>query len=322
MRKIHITRAAFAASIVAVGFCGLAQAQSNVTMYGNIDVAINKETGTALQLGRGYNNWLGFKGQEDLGDGLATTFNLQTRFMPDTGAQERASTFWQGETTVGLKSANAGSLRFGRALTPLWNSIWAFEPWYNSGFNGSLASYQTGSYTSDGVTDAAIGYANFSRISNGVFYDSPTMSGFRFALAGQVERTSPTAPKRNIGTALNYSNGPLNAMFSWERNQNDDKIYAIGASYGFGSLTLMGSYARTTFVGSAAERVAVLAATYALGSNTIRAGYGKNNESGSHKTSLGYVHALSKRTNLYADLYQERTTQDTTGYAIGMNHTF
>lgn len=321
MRKSYVTQVGFAVSIIAAGFCGLAQAQSNVTLYGNLDVAINKETRGAVQLGRGYNNWLGFKGQEDLGGGLSTTFNLQTRFMPDTGAQERASTFWQGETTVGLKSGNFGSVRFGRALTPLWNSIWAYEPWYNSGFNGSLASYQTGSYTSDGVTDAALGFANFSRISNGIFYDSANISGFRFAVAGQVEKTSPAAGSRNIGAALNYSNGPLNAMLSYERNQNNDKIYAVGASYGFGNLTLMGSFARTTLVGNPSERVAVLAATYALGSDSIRAGYGRNNQSDAHKTSIGYVHPLSKRTSVYADLYREKTTQNTTGYAVGMNHT-
>lgn len=317
-----LQQAGFLASAIAVGFCGLAHAQSNVTVYGNLDVAINKETGAAAQLGRGYNNWLGFKGQEDLGGGLSTIFTLQTRFLPDTGAQERASTFWQGETTVGLKSANYGSVRLGRALTPLWNSIWAFEPWYNSGFNGSLASYQTGSYTSDGVTDAALGFANFSRISNGIFYDSADISGFKFAVAGQVDKTSPTASSRNIGTALTYGNGPLNAMFSYERNQNSDNIYAAAASYGFGNLTLMGSYARTNLEGGVAERVAVIAATYALGADTVRAGYGRNNESGNHKVSFGYVHPLSKRTNLYADLYQEKTALKTTGYALGMNHTF
>lgn len=319
--RSKVTKAGLVISAVAASLCGVAHAQSSVTVYGNLDVAINKQTGTSVTLGRGYNNWLGFKGQEDLGGGLATTFNLQTRFMPDTGAQERASTFWQGESTVGLKSQSLGGVRLGRALTPLWNSIWAYEPWYNSGFNGSLASYQTGSYSSDGVTDAAIGYANFSRISNGVFYDSPTIAGFRVALAGQVEKTV-SAKTRNVGTAINYSNGPLNAMLSYERNQNSDDIYAVGASYAFGSLTVMGSYARTELTGLAAERVAVIAATYAIGSDTIRAGYGRHNDNGNHKTSLGYVHPLSKRTNVYADLYQERTAQKTTGYALGMNHTF
>ncbi len=309
------------ATVIAAGFCGLAQAQSSVAVYGNIDVAINKQSGTSASLGRGYNNWLGFKGQEDLGGGVAATFNLQTRFMPDTGAQERSSTFWQGESTVGLKSTSYGSVRLGRALTPLWNSIWAFEPWYNSGFNGSLAAYQTGSFTSDGVADAALGYANFSRIDNGVFYDSADISGFRLAVAGQMEKTA-SARTRNMGTALNFSKGPLNALLSYERNQNSDDIYVVGASYAFGGLTLMASYARTELTGAAAERVGVVAATYAVGADTVRAGYGRHHETGNHKLSFGYVHPLFKRTNVYADLYREKTAQKMTGYAVGMNHTF
>jgi predicted porin len=307
--------------LLLVGAASQAQAQSNVTMYGNLDVAINKETNAALKMDRGYNNWIGFKGQEDLGDGLSAMFNLQTRFKPDTGAQERPATFWQGESTVGLKSASLGSLRMGRAVTPLWNNIWLFEPWYNSGFNASLASYQTGSYSSDGVNDVALGYANFARISNGVFYDSPDLSGFRFAVAGEVEK-NPAAKTRNIGISLNYGKGPLGAMASYERNAHNDNIYFLGGSYSFGALALMGSYAQTKLVGVNAEHLTVVAATYAVGADTIKTGYGHNQDSGNHKISLGYNHPLSKRTNLYADLYREKTTLNTTGYAVGMNHTF
>ncbi|WP_230411490.1 porin [Collimonas humicola] len=304
-----------------------AQAQTSVTMYGNLDVAIGKESGGAVVMGRGYNNWLGFKGQEDLGDGLAAIFNLQTRFIPGTGAQERPTTFFQGESTVGLKSS-AGSLRIGRAVTPLWNNIWLFEPWYNSGFNGSLASYQTGSYSSDGISDAALGYANFARISNGVFYDSPDFSGFRFAVAGEVER-NPLAKTRNLGISLNYGKGAAGAMVSYERNDNNDNIYFLGGSYGFGGLVIMGSYARTKLVGvnaaaagRSSERLTVLAATYAVGADTIKAGYGRNQDSGSHKVSVGYSHPLSKRTTLYSDLYREKIKANVTGYAVGMSHTF
>lgn len=305
-----------------------AQAQTSVTMYGNLDVSIGKESGGAIIMGRGYNNWLGFKGQEDLGDGLAAIFNLQTRFIPSTGAQERPTTFFQGESTVGLKSGSTGSLRIGRAVTPLWNNIWLFEPWYNSGFNGSLASYQTGSYSSDGISDVALGYANFARISNGVFYDSPDFSGFRFAAAGEVER-NPLAKTRNLGISLNYGKGPVGAMASYERNGNSDNIYFLGGSYDFSGLVLMGSYAHTKLVGvnaaaagRSSERLMVLAATYAVGTDSIKAGYGRNQDSGNHKVSLGYSHPLSKRTILYSDLYREKTKADTTGYAVGMSHTF
>lgn len=306
--------------LIAAAFCGLAHAQSNVTIYGNIDIGIRRESGTGATLGRGYNNWLGIKGAEDLGGGLAATFHLQTRFIPETGAQERASTFWQGESTVGLTSASVGSVRLGRALTPLWDSIWAFEPWSNSGFNGSLAAYQTGSYSSDGVSDVALGFANLSRIANGIFYDSPDIAGTRLSIAGQVGKDA-AARTRNLGAALNFDRGPMKALLSYERNQNGEHIYFLGASYAWGGLTLMGSYARTDLT-TMTERLAVIAATYALGADTVRAGYGRHGENGNHKLSLGYVHPLSKRTNLYADLYHERATRTMTGFAAGVNHSF
>jgi len=85
-----------------------------------------------MRLGRGQNNWIGFRGREDLGNGASVTFNLQTRFDPATGVAERDSTFWQGETTVGFSNPTLGSFRFGRAMTPLWEEKWPFDPWYAS----------------------------------------------------------------------------------------------------------------------------------------------------------------------------------------------
>jgi predicted porin len=301
-----------------------AYAQSNVTVYGNLDVAINKESNAALKMDRGYNNLIGFKGLEQLGGGLSTLFNLQMRFKIDTGEQERPQTFWQGESTVGLKSDTLGTVRVGRALTPLWNNVWLFEPWSNSGFNGSLATYQTGGFSSDGITDAALGYANFSRIGNGLFYDSPDFDGWRFAAAEEVERNAdPAAKSRNTGVSVNYAKGAIGAMVSYERNAKTDDIYFLGFSYAVGNLNAMGSYARTKLIDREQERLAVLAATYAVGIDTVKAGYGRNLVNGNHKVSVGYNHPLSKRTNLYADLYRENTAMsDMTGYAIGMNHTF
>jgi len=305
-----------------------AHAQTNVDIYGNLDVSLGKESGQSVAMGRGYNNWLGFKGQEDLGNGLSATFHLQTRFIPATGEQERSTTFFQGESTVGLKSNTLGSVRLGRAITPLWNHIWLFEPWYNSGFNGSLASYQTGSYSSDGINDVALGYANFSRIGSSVFYDSPNLSGFRLVMAGKVEK-SPFAKTRNVGMTLHYAKDALAALASYERNDNNDRIYFLSSSYTFSKLAIMGSYAQTKLVGTNAvaagrskERLMLLAATYAIGTDTIKTGYGRHQDNGNHKVSLGYSHRLSKRTALYADVYREKIVANKNGYAIGMSHTF
>lgn len=318
----RLTRPNVTALIIGATCAMPAPTQSSLDVYGNLDLGFAKESGSAARLDRGYNNWLGFKGQEDLGGGQYAIFNLQTRFNPDTGQQERPRTFWQGESTVGLKSASIGTLRLGRALSPLWHNVWAFEPWKNSGFNGSLSAYQTGRYSSDGINDAALGFADFSRISNAVFYSTPDLSGLTVHAASQVEKSNG-ADARTRGVSLNYARSPLATMFAYESNARKDDIYFIAASYQFGSATVMGSYASNKRVNADRERTFVLAGTYAIGSNTVRSGYGRNQENDNDKFSIGYVHSLSKRTRLYADMYRERTTLDErNGFAIGMNHTF
>lgn len=296
-------------------------AQASVTLYGNLDLGMNKESGRPARLQRGYNNWLGLKGREQLGGGVSATFGLQARFNPETGGQERRGTPWQGETSLGLESRRLGALRLGRALTPLWGNVWRYEPWQNSGFNASLAAYQTGSYSSDGVNDEALDYADFSRFSNAVFYSGPAFAGLNVDAAAAVERRG-AAPARPAGIALNLERGALKAMASFERNARRDAIRFVAASWQFGKLDLMASHAWNSLHGSGGERVMVLAATHAVGAGSVRAGYGRNPTLRMHKTSVGYVHALSPRTSLYADLYRERALSPLTGVALGMSHAF
>jgi predicted porin len=300
-----------------------AQAQSNVTVYGNLDIGLVKESGRTAKMDRGYNNWLGFRGKEDLGGGMSAIFNLQTRFAPDTGMLE-TGVFWQGESTVGLSSATAGTLRLGRALSPLWQTKWVFDPWYDSGTFGSISfPYQTGTFYSDRTL--ALGGANFARIGNGVFYDSPDFSGFQAHAVLEAEKAAG-ASDRSAGLSLNYVRGPLAAMLAYQNNAASDSINFVAASYNFGAATVMGSYAYGRILDAAgirqSERNWTLAGTYALGGDTLRAGYGRAQETGNNKVSVGYVHPLSKRTNLYADLYREKTAVNTNGLAAGMNHTF
>lgn len=297
--------------------------QAGVILYGNLDLGISKRSAAPLALERGYNNWLGIKGSEALASGLAATFHLQTRFNADTGGLERDNTFWQGESTVGVADAAHGTIRLGRALTPLWNNVWRFEPWLNSGFNGSLAAFQTGSYSSDGLQDAAAGYANFSRMSNGIFYESPKAAGWRLDVAGETERLA-AAMTRTSGVSLNYGHGPVAAMASYERNRVRDRIMMIAASWRVDKLTLMASHAHVRLDRGDTERATMLAGTYKLGDDTVRAGYGRNPARRSSKFSLGYIHALSLRTNIYTDLYRDRTTErgSATGAALGISHTF
>ncbi|WP_025918129.1 porin [Herminiimonas sp. CN] len=323
IKNIGIKQLCILPTIIAAAMATPAQAQSNLTVYGNLDIGLVKESGNPTKMDRGYNNWLGFRGTEDLGGGLAASFNLQTRFAPDTGAQE-TGVFWQGESTLGLSSTSIGRLRLGRALSPLWATKWTFDPWYDSGTFGSVSfPYQTGTFYSDPTM--ALGGANFARISNGVFYDTPDFSGFQAHAALEAEKAAG-ASDRAAGLSLNYGQGPLAAMLAYQKNAAADTIYFLAASYNLGAATVMGSYAQGKVQNGAGDRLRernwILAATYALGIDTLRAGYGRTEESGNHKVSFGYVHPLSKRTNLYADIYREKTLDSKNGFAAGMNHTF
>lgn len=319
-KTIPMPKTSVVALLIAAACAAQAQAQtSNVTLYGYLDLGLVKTSNTSTQVGRGYNNWLGFKGTEDLGGDLSAVFNVQMRFHPDTGMQERSTTLFQGETTVGLKSKSMGTLRIGRALAPLAAEKWVYDPWYDSGFMGSLEPYN-GTFNSDGLP--TVDYSNYSRVSNGVFYSSPSLSGFQLHAEAEIEQAAG-AKTRSKGLSLNYANGPLSAMLSYEKNHVEDDIAYVGASYKLGAFTVMGAYSKTNFDATSTTATSnLLAGTYALGADTVRLGYGRIKESGNHKVSLGYNHPLSKRTNVYADLYREKTTDRSNGVALGMNHTF
>ena len=67
---------------------GVAQAQTAVQIYGTVDAGITKQTNQTLNIGKRANNTLGFKGTEELGNGLKALFQLEIRYEPDTGALE------------------------------------------------------------------------------------------------------------------------------------------------------------------------------------------------------------------------------------------
>src|SRR3954467_12430742 len=97
-------------------FAGVAHAQTAVQIYGTVDAGFIKRTGQTLNIGKRAANTLGFKGTEELGNGLKALFQLEIRYEPDTGTNElatplntttgAAATFrplFQGQSRVGLQ---------------------------------------------------------------------------------------------------------------------------------------------------------------------------------------------------------------------------
>lgn len=334
-----------------LGACLSAQAQSNVQIYGSIDAGLIKRTGQKVAIGKRANNTLGFRGTEDLGNGLKALFHAEIRYEPDTGTVENgangaARPLFQGQTRVGLQGA-FGMVRLGRGLTALQESIIKFEPFHGlphvAGFYTDLA---IAGYTSEPLNMAG---NSKNRWSNALWYNSPEMSGFQLNLTvatreanngpAVVGRGTPANPqyRANAEASTNpysvsatYKRGPANFMVAMERNAVETDLWSVAASfYVIPALNLMASYQKQdedhTRAINAETRAWVLGANWTLGPGKLLAGYGRKRPDGAptvKQFSIGYEYSLSKRTYLYADASNKKSTSSAKYYAAGINHVF
>jgi predicted porin len=326
-----IASTAFAFATMAFLMAGTSvQAQSTVTVSGMVDLGVYRGFDKTKNVGTIQRSNLAFSGTEDLGGGLAATFKLSHRFEADTGRPEGEGSkpFWQGESTVGLKGG-WGSLRLGRALDAVWNNDWAYDPWYNFNRIASPAwQYWHYNYASSRTSNN--GAAEYGRLANGVFYDSPSFGGFAVHLSSAFEKsTGPGAGTgNNAGLSLNYDQGPVSVMLAHSKNSSDDTVTYLGAKYSFGDLSLMGAYDKSKYEAAVDSKAKVytLGATYKIGQAELKAGYGHLDVDGkkSQFVGLGGDYWLSKRTEVYVSAGRNKPNagSSSTAYGVGMAHSF
>ena len=161
MKKPHLTaatRATYAtfAAVLAVS-ASAAHAQSNVQLYGLLDLSVSStqapggRTTKTVDNGKMTTSHLGFKGSEELGDGLKAIFVLEHFLRADTGAAGRfdGDVFWARNAFVGL-TGSFGTLTAGRHTTPRFGgaviTLSAAPGEGNGGRNtGATISYSEGS---------------------------------------------------------------------------------------------------------------------------------------------------------------------------------
>jgi predicted porin len=352
MKKSLLALALFGA------FAGVAHAQSSVIIYGNLDAGLIKRTGTALNIGKRANNTLGFKGTEDLGNGLKALFQLETRYEPDTGTIEQGTggvqrPLFQGQSRVGLQG-DFGMVRIGRGLTAFQESSIAFEPFHGiptpQGFQADL---HVAGYTSDPLGLAG---NSLNRFSNAVFYNSPEfMGGWQLnatvgsretnqnpALVGTGTTAAPQYPANTVSSTLPYSmsltykSGPLGMMLASERNSIETHVWSIaGSVQATPELKLMASHTEQnqdhTKLINGGTKAWVVGANYTVGAGKVLAGYGQKSPEGAVKVkqlSLGYEYSMSKRTYVYVDASNRKAAATATApasintFAVGVNHSF
>jgi len=227
--------------IIAVAVAALAStaafAQTNVTVYGVVDVqqAFVKSSGVdgANQgsVGRldSHGNYIGFKGVEDLGNGLKAVFVYESALGTDNGGALSGGR----DSYIGL-AGGFGTIAAGNLTHPLR----AF------GAKVELLPGAAGFGTTASVTGTLVGIKTGAddRASNAVAYISPSFSGF--TVIGAYVNGELKANEADVTTySYSTSTGGSNAFTAY-KNTNA-KQYQIAAQYENGPLFVGAGYHKT-----------------------------------------------------------------------------
>ncbi len=344
MSKTNTTLAALALMAAAAA---PAQAQSTVTLFGVVDLALrsvkNNDTQQQLASSGLTSSRLGFRGVEDLGNGLKAGFWIEGALTPDDG--NATGQTWQRRSTISLMGG-FGEVRLGREKTPSAQNWDELDPFSETGIGSSsrLVPTSTAIATSVGILPTGGVYTNFTRANNVVAYYTPGTSGLFGHVA--VAAGEGTLGNKYMGARGGYRQGDLLISGSYGETQVtasvDAKLWDIGATYDLKFVKLFGFYAKLD-MGAAAQNNWQLGATVPMGSFLLRASYHAMEGEGTistrkaNKIALGGVYNLSRRSALYANYASIDNTNtnftvatgsaltpnnDSSAWELGVRHSF
>ena len=294
-------------------FAGAASAQSSVTLYGKVDLGVGKTANSAdKQVLDGSGSRVGLRGVEDLGGGMRALFGFEHRFSPDTGAQAGA-VMWNGYSTVGLGGA-FGTVNLGRQYTAAFSLAQnAFDPFGGDTVGGLRGASLTG-------TVARI------RTENSLRYDG-TFGGLK--VAADIAEVAAGGVDRPYSVAAQYAAGPVLVGLSYDNPTGaNDNLLTAGIGYTFGPARLTAAIGNGDTDANLKIKQALLGASVNVGAGQVLLGYAQQKlgtAATTKKSSIGYRHNLSKRTQLYTDFSRVNITASGTeknAYDFGVLHTF
>lgn len=318
-------------------FAGAAYAQSSVTIYGVVDTSISRidqgnESVTGMDSGNNAASRIGFKGVEDLGNGLKAEFVLENGINSDDGT---GGAGFSRLAFVGL-DGGFGKVRLGKQEIQTKEMLSQVDPFGAAGMVNAV------DFINGGGLD--------QRVGNQITWTSNNYSGFS-ATVGYIfgEQPGDNSAGRGYGLRLGYANGPLNVQFAYEKQNTtngagfefnaddgtidptdaadtDVKNALLGATYNFGAFKLHGIYGQNktddNLTGDSFKiRSYLLGVTVPFGASAIRAEYIRNDNrdidnADSNVYALSYTYAMSKRTTLYAT-YAHVSNDDNSDLGIG-----
>lgn len=333
--------------LIALAVAGLisapAMAQSNVQIYGVVDLGLefskmgdNKHRG--VNQGLLSASRLGFRGTEDLGNGLKAMFVLEYGITPDTGNGPTGAR----QSFVGL-DGGFGFVGLGRQYSPGHNILGTLDH-----FGGSTAFAPQLKVL--GAAESSIQNAGAGRINNSINYKSKNFSGLAFEAMyafGETNQVSNRSTGDIIGLGGSYKNGPIKAGLVYHQTErysgsDDRKEWMLGGGYDFGVVDVNATYTQVK-IDSVKNKVWYVNGKVPVSAaGSVLVGYSKlDHEDGdmdANVWTLAYTHSLSKRTTVYAgysrvsnkDLSTAKVSpnvntdigENSTGLFVGVRHTF
>ena len=363
-------------------FAGVASAATSVTLYGTVDAGyegwsygkdFSGYNSTFVQ-GSGAgpvagsksgnsegNSKIGVKGQEDLGNGLAATFQLEGEINGDTGS----SNLFNKESTVGLKGA-FGEVKFGRSKSQMELALGGVVPGHRVAdvdlysvvssrhSNGLFYSYDNAGFSFGAdVTTKGGALGNDNEGVKGEKVGWGVRAGYAGNVGGNVTLLARAAYQRDGVVLLNdkqqyEAGGLLAAVIPYSNNALTVGVaYSQGRGWAEDLVTAKANSAAKTLAGRDPDTGRVYADKARTWSGVIASTFGPNDsaylkyqqrkgklDDGSvayngNVWAVGYEHALSKRTSVYADVAYATIKQPTvsdkgtaTGYSVGLSHSF
>lgn len=317
-------------SAIALTFSAYAAAESSVSIYGGIDLGvmaskIQGKTTTVQEIsGFDYASRFGFRGVEDLGNGLKVGFQLEQGFSADTGAElgnfkgrafARESNLFIDGKFGRFTFGRVGSLGFFQSTGILKGNIFGTSPDNDSAFNMGA-----------GLT--------FGRLDNAIVYRTPSLNGLTIhamysnKVDGVPDDDSVEKWSKNnhyYGLGAKYTSGPADGSIIFEAKDNKGEanpkaIYHItaGGSYDFKTVKPYAIYQFSTQDNAERHHAAALGSAVPLVGGTLKAqvrfiyleqtGTKKAASNKAHKPTsdhcwtfgLGYNYPFTKRTYLWS----------------------
>lgn len=317
-----------ALSIAALG-AGMATpsiaASSNADIYGKVSIYqgfVKGHDGDYVATQEDDTSRIGFRGTEDLGNGLKANFVIETGFkadQPEFSKGKDNSSLGNRIAIVGLQNS-FGSVHLGRNKHA-WST--AFDNYSPIG-------------TDYGHISSTIAPMHGTRFSNGVFLSANTgLAGG--TLTGRLDHSSSEKDDVTGGTSFSteYRNGNLRGLYGYHREQESKNLgvetqssHMLAARYQVTKSTaVMGMATRTELKDGDDVASWQIGGVHKFdGTNiSLAGGYGRNNlDDYGYNARVSYafsprtqVHAIATKLNGEADQSKDRTI-----LALGLQHGF